>query len=306
MDLFSSRVLTILVLGLVIPFSSCSGIDEQNDLYRKHISICVLGNSYSNDAFCYVPFLLKEYGISSEIHIYYRGGGSLSSLFDEWRDSRAIHYYIDTRVDTGWKKGEDITAEALLSLEKWDIVSLQQYSKQVCLIDSYYPFLPEIIQRIRDGCPNETKLAWFMAYNRPENDDKASNLKVQNSIVENHPFDLVLPVSTAVFDCQGNTILAEIGDSPYHQLFSIDSIHLQEGLPCYIAALAVTQAILDEYIPDCSVIGNQLRPTQKWIESINGITPNGESIGVSEENCLLAQKAAILANRFSFEIISIE
>ena len=35
----------------------------------NHINICVLGNSYSNDAYSYLPFILLDYGITSNIHI---------------------------------------------------------------------------------------------------------------------------------------------------------------------------------------------------------------------------------------------
>ena len=57
---------------------------------------------------------------------------------------------------------------------------------------------------------------------------------------------------------------------------------------------------------DKSVMGNKIRPTQEWIRSISGITQNGESIGVTEENCVLAQKAAIQAILHPFEIIKIQ
>ena len=46
----------------------------------------VLGNSYSNDSFSYVPFILMEYGVTSCIHIYYRGSLSLHDLDEQWED----------------------------------------------------------------------------------------------------------------------------------------------------------------------------------------------------------------------------
>ena len=302
----NKRSFLLSLLSLALSFPSCSGRMEPDSLYTSHISICVLGNSYSNDSFCYVPFILKEYGISSDIHIYYRSGGSLENLYDEWSEGSAVHYCIDTRIDKKWKKGESKSAASLLLMKRWDVVSLQQYSKQVCAPSSYYPFLTEIIAQIRNSCQYPLDLAWFMAYNRSDNSDRSTNLSVQNRIVDDNQFDLVFPVATAVFNCQENPILAELGDSQVHLLYSLDGIHLQEGLPCYIAALSICQAIFERFSYSNSVIGDSVRPTQGWIESINGITPNGNSVGVSEENCLLAQKAAILANNHKFEILPIE
>ena len=53
------------------------------------------------------------------------------------------------------------------------------------------------------------------------------------------------------------------------------------------------------------VIGNSIRPTQSWIEAINGITPNGQSIGVTEDNCRLAQLAAVNAFYDNYSILPI-
>lgn len=300
------RCICLLLTVFLLSLASCSGRIDPDNAYSKHLSICVLGNSYSNDSFSYVPFILKEYGVSCEVHIYYRSNGSLANLYNEWLDGCAVHYFIDTREDDKWRRGAALSASSMLSLLNWDIVSLQQSSRQVCVIESYYPYLQEIIRQISETCAPGYSLAWFMAYNRAENTDRESNLEVQSSIVDSFSFDIVLPVATAIFDCQENPFLAEIGESPYHQLYSLDSIHLQEGLPCYIAALAISQAILDQYFPGESVIGNSIRPTQNWIDSVNGITQNGQSVGVTEENCLLAQKAAVLANKFKFEVIPID
>lgn len=271
-----------------------------------HIVVCVLGNSYSCDAFSYVPFILKEYGITSNIHIYYRSGCSLSNLFREWDSVQYTHYYIDTRTSNRWSTGEPLNPAQMLGTEKWDIVSLQQSSQQVCVEESYYPYVSEIINRITTLCPYEHDLAWFMAINRADNSNIEGNLQTQKKIVEQYPFTMVLPVATAVFDCQNNTSLNSIGDWPDGRLYCSDGVHLQEGLPCYIAALAVTQAILDRFFPEASVLGNTLRPNQEWIRTVNGIAPNGLPIGVTEGNCVLAQKAAILANRHVFEVVAIE
>lgn len=85
-------------------------------------------------------------------------------------------------------------------------------------------------------------------------------------------------------------------------MYASDNMHLQEGLPCYAAALSIAEAILRKYKPECSVMGDKTRPTGSWIKSINSITPNGSSTGVTEYNCNLAQKIAIYANDNKFEI----
>lgn len=303
---FFKKIFLSVVFIVSICCLSCSKdpVIESN----PHINICVLGNSYSNDSYCYVPFILKQYGITCCIHIYYRSGGSLRDLDSEWEGGNGStrHFSIDTRRDNRWSVGPAVTAEQLLSIEQWDIISLQQVSLQAAKEESYSPYLDNIIGRIRQRDSDNEILAWLMAYNRADDDSNEENLRVQRKIIERQYFGLIFPVATSVFNCQANEKLATLGDSVYGKMYARDNIHLQEGLPCYAASLAIVEALLRKFKPSESVLGEKTRPTQKWIDSIGGITPNGMSIGVTEDNCLLAQKAAISANDSYFEILPIE
>lgn len=300
------KSLILLLAAFSICFSSCT--KNERETFMAHVNICVLGNSYSNDSFCYVPFILKQYGISCTIHIYCRGAGSLKNLDSEWDQSNSstFHYSIDTRSSEQWSTTSYLSPKELLTQEKWDIVSIQQASLQVELEDSYSPYLEDILDKIMLECPYKPEISWFMAYNRADDDANDINLKVQQQVVSRSGFGFVFPVATAIFNCQANSRLAKIGDSVYGKLYAKDNVHLQEGLPCYIAALTVAEAILRKYAPSKSIYGDKIRPTQEWIESIGGIAPNGQSVGVNDENCLLAQKAAICANDHMFEIIPVE
>ena len=280
----------------------------------RHLNICVLGNSYSNDSFSYVPFILKEYGITCKIHIYYRGSGSLKDLDEQWTDDGKtglasldganhvrLHFSIDTRLENKWRQESITSAKDIVALDKWDIISLQQVSTHARLMETYEPYLQNVIKKINDECSYPFSLAWFMAYNRAKDDANEENLATQEIICKNNPFSIIFPVATTIFNCQSNALLAELGESKYKKMYASDGIHLQEGLPCYAASLAIVQTILQLCFHDGSILGDHIRPTQSWIQSINGITPNGESIGVTEENCSLAQRAAIDAynNKFS-------
>ena len=304
--------------GAFIFFSSCSKVSSEESEH-KHLNICVLGNSYSNDSFSYVPFILKQYGITCKIEIYYRGSLSLHDLDEQWEDDDRLgmadldgkkhnrfHYRIDTRKDNRWKNEEILSAKEILESDKWDIISVQQGGNRAQSEDTYYPYLQDVIDKINDSSPYPYKLAWFMAYNSASNNSNKESITTQETIVNSFPFSFVFPVATAVFSCQANDKLAQLGDSKYKKMYAEDNVHLQEGLPCYIAALTVAQALLYLFSDDLSVMGDKIRPTQKWIDSINGITPDGESIGVTEENCVLAQRAAIQANLHPFEIIPVQ
>ena len=298
------------------------GIKEEKILVDSshesaHVNICVLGNSYSNDSFCYVPFILKDYGITCKIHIYYRGSGSLHDLNLQWNDDSPysiadidgkdhirLHFSIDTRKDNKWTKDKVLSANDIVSLEKWDFISLQQGGNRAKNIDTYYPHLSDIVSKIDSICDYTYNLAWFMAYNGATENENQASLDTQRKIIEREKFDLIFPVATSVFIAQGRSELRDLGESVYKKLYCSDNVHLQEGLPCYLAALTISQSILEYYKPGTNVMGNRIRPTQEWIKNINGITPNGSPIGVSEENCEIAQRIAVIANLFKFSVLT--
>lgn len=309
------------LFSLLVLLSSCedSLIIVNDSPQDNHINICVLGNSYSNDAFSYVPFILKEYGYTCKIEIYYRGSLSLHDLDEQWYDESQygladldgeqhirLHFSIDTRTDQCWRKESVASAEDILSLDKWDIVSLQQVSSHAQYQETYEPYLKNVIERINAQCKYPFSLGWFVSYNRAADNANQESLDTQKEICRQYPFNIVIPVAAAVFSCQEHEELAELGDSKYKKMYASDNVHMQEGLPCYVAALTVAETIMQSYFHRDSVIGNSIRPTDKWINSINGITPNGSSTGVTEANCALAQRAAVNAYYHKFEIIPLE
>ncbi len=280
----------------------------------RHINICVLGNSYAADSYSYVPFILLEYGITCKIQLYYRGSGSLKDLDEQWTDDTPysiasldgkqhvrLHYCIDTRKDSQWRNERVASAAEIVSMDKWDIISLQQVSTHCQYLETYEPYLQNVIDKINVKCSYPFSLAWFMAYNRASDNANEENLAAQKEICSKYPFGIVFPVATTIFNCQSNNILAALGDSEYKKMYASDNIHLQEGLPCYAASLAIVQSLLQYCFHKGSVMDNKIRPTQSWINSINGINPNGQSTGVTEENCSLVQQAAMNAyyNKFS-------
>ena len=304
------RLLTYSLLNIIIVFSSCSKelvIDETTQIDPFHISICALGNSYTSDSFSYVPFILKEYGYTCSLHIYCRPNGSLKLLDSDWSNkSSSLYFYIDTRFDSEWQSSESIAPADLLLKERWDIITVQQVSTQVRNKASYSPYLDNILIKIGKSIKYPATLAWFMAFNGANDNENDVNLDVQKDIVGSYPFDLVLPVSTAIFNSQANEVLARIGGHKNRKLYCSDGSHLQEGLPCYIAALAIVEALLRKMCSSENVLGDKIRPTQDWILSVNGLTRHGGSTGVTDSNCILAQKAAINANDYPFKIIPVE
>lgn len=306
----------LFLLYLLVPLLSCSkGIFDDAEKPVLHLNICVLGNSYSNDAYSYVPFILRNFGITTNVHIYYRGSGSLHDLDEQWEDDdpygiadldggrhMRLYFSIDTRGQDHWQKRGPRSAREIVASEKWDIISLQQGGRRARVEESYYPYLENVMDKIARECAYPYQLAWFMAYNAGNDNYNQESVDMQRRIVEEFSFPMVFPVATAVFSAQEHPVLSELGDSEFKRMYASDNVHLQEGLPCYLAALTIAQAILNQYLPGRSVLEDRNRPTQSWIRDRGGITPNGESTGVTDENCIVARRIAVKANEQPFQI----
>lgn len=274
------------------------------------LSICVIGNSYSLDSFMYLPFILLNYGIRIRVGIYYRPGGSLQNQVDEFTNASREFFYIDTNEDNSWRTiSATYTPQKAVKFRKWDIVVIQQSSTDSVSYDNFVPAARNLINLIMDSIDYPFKLGWNININRNASganydEIEASILANIAQIVKREAVDIVFPYGTAIFNARTNATLANIGDGGL--LWSEDKIHLQEGLPCYIANLANVQKLFEVYYPKFSVLNDKTRPTdeevQKW--GIQGI--HGESIGLTESNCRLAQICAIAANKKNFEIINIE
>lgn len=282
-----------------------------------HLKICLLGNSYTADAWRYVPAMLLAYGITCEVNFYYRGSGSLADLDDQWtHDSQydpsnwdgsqhiRLHFKIDSRKGVAWSNATRTSAQAIVAADKYDIISIQQAGKQ-CKTPSYWvPYLQNVIDKIMAECDYPFTLCLFEAYTSADDTQHEASLLNQKEFFKKYPFTMLIPAAAAVFSAQENETLAALGDSSYHKMYASDNTHMQEGLPCYITALTVVQSILDKYMPGKSVLNDRFRATAENIANLGmDATANGESTGVTESNCYLAQKAAICATKNPFEII---
>ena len=296
-----------------------SNVDNK---HLNHIRFLVFGNSYSCDSFGYVPFILNELGITCEIYLYVRDACSLRDMYNHWESDSAndtetdgIHagtyarkvFHIDTRTDSAWSNTTRVSMKTCLEYGNWDFISMQQWSAYSIDESTYEPWLSLVIDLIRQSIDKPTPLAWNGVCTRPTADEPQQGLDaMKNAVYKKHPFDFIIPYGTAIFNARTNETLAKIGNYANHNLWHSDGQHLQDGLPCYIASLTVCEAICNKFFPQYSVMYDKLRITDTMVN--NWVVPqrNLPVVGITEENCLLAQKCAIMANKFPFEITNIE
>lgn len=218
-------------------------------------------------------------------------------------------YHIDTRTQDAWESLTRQSAKTLVGYGDWDIIMLQQWGRYSIDNSHTNPYFEQVMSLIRASCAEPFTLGWQMAWLRAVDlnaTNKAANLQVAETINKEHCADIVFPCATAIFNCLENPSLASIGDSTYHNFFASDDVHLEEGLPCYAAGVAVAQTILRRFFPVISILGNTLRPDETdvvdWNVPQRQMPTGGVITSITDDNCYLVQKAAIIANKYPYEI----
>ena len=113
------------------------------------MKILSIGNSFSQDAHKWLYDICRSAG--KEIYnanLYYGG----CTLYLHW------DFYINDRAEYDYEiKGEPVRKISLkeaLALEKWDIITYQQASKNSGKYETYQPFLADLHKVVCEACPD--------------------------------------------------------------------------------------------------------------------------------------------------------
>ena len=276
------------------------------------LKILAIGNSFTADALWYLPFIMKNSGINIEIGYLHKNGLNIETAYSEYIiGSGYTFYYINTLGYTRWQKnpGTDApnTPQKAVQYKDWDIITIQQSSTD-SVDDGSFVHIMDLINHIYNDAKPNVSIGWIINHSRQEYDNKTAILDNCKWVCEETPITFVIPYGTAIFDARNNVTMQGIGLGG--NLWWSDHIHLQEGLPCYIASLTVAQAIFEKYYPKKSVLGDTINPTDAWArykfpgddETQIYEQRHGNAVGLTDENRKFAQRVAIMANKFKFEI----
>lgn len=270
------------------------------------LKILIVGNSYSADSFMYLPFILLQYGIKIEIGIIYHGGYGIDDHIAAYSTASDYGFFhIDTEADGVWSLlATNKNPQYGVQYTDWNMVVLQQSS-----IDSVTASTYDNVHTLMDlifADMNSTFIwAWNINHTRKANDDPSAVLTNCEDVNGKIPTNMIFPYGTAIFNARQDPTLSQIGDGG--NLWCNDNVHLQEGLPCYIATITNVQAIFNKFYPNLSVIGNDFTVDDSWVSfHCPSNVINGSVTGMTSANCELAQKMAIMANRFNYEIKTLQ
>lgn len=280
---------------------------------KKKIRILSIGNSYSQDALSYIPFILPniQKNIDIEIGILYMSGATLQQHYNNFVNETPAYTYYLFNGGISWKNLGSYTIQQSLKSQNWDIILLQQGSVASWTWETYQPYLNQLITLIYGQIDYPVRFGWMLTQSRPKVGDTEYTdeeiINHYNAIVENSQkvldetlCDFIFPVGTAVQNAR-TTSLNDLGD--YGKLYSSDGVHLQEGLPSQLAAYTcIVELLRLSGYGINSIYGENTRVTTEWVQGKNIPGPNGSPVGSTDENCAIAQRCVIMAIKHPYKI----
>ncbi|MGN0173843.1 MAG: DUF4886 domain-containing protein [Acutalibacteraceae bacterium] len=114
------------------------------------MKILSIGNSFSEDAQRYIHQIAKSNGDDIYCANLYIGGCSLERHYNNIVNDVADY---DWQVN-GEHTDEKISIKSALMRDNWDYITVQQVSSYSGMIETYYPFISEILKYVKSICKN--------------------------------------------------------------------------------------------------------------------------------------------------------
>lgn len=239
------------------------------------LEILAIGNSFSVDALQYAYQIARNLGIE-EIAIgnLYIGGCTLATHAANAAGDLAkyTYYYNDNGT---WKTTSSYKISTALESRSWDYVSLQQGSPVSGVESSYNQDLSNLISYVKGR--SDAKLVWHMTWAYQQNSTHSAfptynkdqmNMynaivsAVQNKIVTNENFDLIIPNGTAV----QNSRTSLLGDTTTR-----DGYHMSYDYGRYLTGLLFVKTVTGLSIDGVTYMPSGVDAEEKAIaiESVN-------------------------------------
>ncbi|MCR4922223.1 MAG: DUF4886 domain-containing protein [Bacteroidaceae bacterium] len=264
------------------------------------VRVLSIGNSFSRDAFAYVPFLIEEFVPDAEVDfgILYIGGCSLERHYNNLVGEKPDYEFDYYKAGAGkWSIEKGVTLQQGVEREDWDIIILQQQSGRSRYFDTYQPYLNDLLEYLSQAKPRATT-AWLMtqAYGTGyknldgmTSDEMWARVNASSQrAFEETSIKLLIPAGTAIQNAR-YTSLDRLGKAGH---LVNDGFHLQEGIPALIEGLVTTQVILKHFGVDVDVEKSRLKITPEWREERRTPQPHGEPEEATDEEYILARRSA--------------
>lgn len=267
---------------------------------NKEISMLLIGNSLTQDAMSYVPFLIKSIApeISFRFYMWYNGGKTLQEQYNDYFLTGAPCQIFSIAENTAkWTNmTNSVTIDDILNNYSFDTICLQEYfNYKETYGASDIAVYNNIVNFIEDRYTQPFKLITLFHQPKRDRSTPIYNLTLEGikRILSDTPTDDLLAPGIAIYKAL-STELNSLGDLGG---LTPDGTHSQEGLPCLMQAYTILIWIFQKLGICKSIINNKSYISDINYTTLNVPGPNlgsGVIVGTTAEN-RLAQNIAVEA-----------
>lgn len=299
--------------------STISGTVLRNVTMLTPLNVLVLGNSFTQGSFAYVPKIFEELGTKYRLNLVvgYIGNASISDHIDAISGNEAYTFVDEWNTSTtAWLRyakggSSEKTATQMLAMHRWDVIYIQPtggISTESSVMTNAVTPAKALLRLLR------AQLGYGFTYITGQwltEQNSVPAMKTAMELLDSRVgFNWVLPIGTGIANARSNATLAALGTSG-NMLY--DDTHQQSGIPALISAYVVVESLLQMLgIAYTSIYKSTFFPTTENCIAINAYksegmtTPlpmtHGNSVGVTDANVLAAKQIASIAVRNPYVI----
>lgn len=237
--------LLLLLLLLLISFPSFGQESQAQRLQDEHIKILCIGNSFSMDATLCLPQLIVDMGVPNSKQCVYcamYAGASLDYWWEHCSRGDTIAYLY--RMSGTKLEDRPWTVAELLHLP-WDVVILQQASVYSDQLETYRPYLKNMVEMVRRESANpEVIIAFQMTWSKhptartgPYGTEGWQRIaQTVRLMCQEVGITTIIPTGTVLQNMRRTELNTPL-------LITRDAFHLAYGIGQYAAALAFYESI---------------------------------------------------------------
>lgn len=229
------------------------------------MKILAIGNSFSQDATAWLEQIALSSGKSAMVRNVFYPGCSLKEHCEFFeRGNRAYDYECNAQ-SLDYRK---YSLDEILKKEPWDIITFQQNSANAGTIESYEPYLTQLMQNVRDFCPNskfwlhriwayDYNCEWneFNNYGRNRDEMFEKIYYATEHIAAKHQLSII-PVGDYIQSARKLEIFDTDNGEPLYR----DRAHLSFGAGRYLAGLIWFRYVLHGEMNNVSFIPSGISP----------------------------------------------
>lgn len=314
------KYIWVVFFAIAFCVSSCAAEDDDivvdpirpknPDDDKKELRVLIFGDSFSRDAFSYVPGVIEDLcpDLNVDMEILYLGGKSLKYHWDYLSNDKDL-FTLDvyTSYAGKWNSIPYTLGEEVVTAQDWDLIILQEGSNTARNSDLTQSHVNCISGYIRDRQPT-AKFAFMLSPAKPDgspalgeySSDDVWMMYVNTSqlLLMNEEVDYIIPCGTAIQNAR-QTSVDQYGKFGH---LSYDGNHLQEGLPCLIEAYVGAQFLFHLFDINASIENSSLKISQQWVNNQKIPGQHGAVIEGTDDDYIICKRSALLALDNPFNI----